>query len=144
MPDVELLVIDAFRMLMPPAIDQRVYTSPPSDWAELMPFLAVEWDGGSPHRWPERLQISDIKVKVFALDRRQGSDLYRDVQRVFKEACLARFTNRGFPGVTHPGVLTYVREVSPRGLIYEGLTSKHPDAVVFQGLFRVTSAPLLP
>jgi hypothetical protein len=141
MPDIELLVIDAIRHYIPGV---NVFLSPPTDWADLMPFISVKWTGGSPTRWPERIQVSDVEVKVFATERREGSGLFHKVEQAYETACMDRFTNRGLPGVEVPGILTYVRYVSPAGLQYEGLTSKHSDSCLYSGIFRTTSAPTLP
>jgi len=142
LPDPELLVIDALRHYMGGL--ERIYTVPPVDWADEMPFIAVGWRGGMPSQWPERLQITDLELKAFAIERRQGSEIYQRMKAALFEAALKRFSNKGLPGVEKPGVLTYVREISPAGIEYEGLTSKHPDSCLFRGIFRVVSATILP
>jgi hypothetical protein len=143
MPDIDRLVQDALLEYVPTEITPRVYVKPPVDWAEQMPFIAVKWTGGHPSSNSTRLQVRDVVVKVYALDQASGNEAIRHVEQALKTACLQRFNNN-VPDVTTPGVLCNVREVSPIGLQYEGLTSKHPDSALFEGMFRTISAPLLP
>lgn len=140
MPDVELLVLDALREYLS---SSKVYTAVPKDWDDQIPMTVVSWRGGAPSQWPERLQITDILVKTFGRTRKEGSDLYREVDKALRQACISRFNNKGLSGVDVPGVLTHVKVISPQGIEFEGLTSKHPDSVLFEGIFRITSAPLI-
>ncbi|TDB90911.1 hypothetical protein E1264_03540 [Actinomadura sp. KC216] len=143
MPDIDRLVQDALLEYVPPEIATRVFVKPPLDWADLMPFITVKWNGGAPVN-SVRLQVRDVVVKVYALDQASGNTAIRHVEKALKTACLNRYTNQNVPAATTPGVLTKVRELSPLGYQYEGLTSKHPDSVLYEGMFRLTSAPLLP
>ena len=142
-PDPELLVIDALRHYLGGEVE-RIYTVPPVDWADELPFISLAWRGGDISRWPSRLQITDMEIKAFAVERRQGSELYRKAKAALERACLEHFSNKGLPEVDRPGVLCHVREISPAGIEYEGLTSKHPDSCLFRGVLRVTSAPNIP
>ena len=144
MPDVERLVQDALIEYLPSdLVGSDVYVSPPSDWAEKMPLFSITWRGGASTKWPERLQVSDMNIKAYALERSKGSKMIRLAHQALKEACLDHFSNKGVAGVETPGVLSHVKVISPAGIEYEGLTSKHPDSVMFASVFRITSAPTI-
>lgn len=140
MPDCEILVLDALREYLD---TDKVYASVPKNWDDLMPFVSITWRGGAPSQWPERLQITDILVKTFGRNRKEANNLYREVDKALRQACISRFNNKGLTGVEVPGVLTHVKVISPQGIEYDGLTSKHPDTFLFEAIFRITSAPLI-
>lgn len=144
MPDIDRLVKDALQEYLPTGLVTGVYIKPPFDWADHMPFVTVKWNGGGPAPESIRLQVRDVVIKAYALDQPSGNEILRHVEQALKTACLKHYSNKHVPGTTTPGVLSYVREVSPLGLQYEGLTSKHPDSVLYEGMFRITSAPVLP
>lgn len=139
MPDVELLVLDALRSYLP----VPVYVLPPDDWADQMPMVVIGWRGGASNNWPERLQVNDLEIKCFGKTRKEATDLYRQVDKSMRQACIDHFNNRGLPNADPPGVMCHVKVVSPHGIEFEGLTSKHPDSALVEGVFRVTSAPLI-
>lgn len=138
MPDVELLVVDALRHYLG---HDRVWVSPPEDWADQMPMVAVGWRGGAPNSRPERLQVNDLELKAFGRSRKEATDLYRSMDMYMRQACLDHYTNKG--KADPPGVMCHVTVISPHGIEFEGLTAKHPDSALIEGVFRVTSAPLI-
>lgn len=84
---------------------------------------------------PKRFLTCYFEVEAFASSRGAASSLARQVENVLDQACAECFRAEG-------AYMFRFREVNAPAQVYDGLSSKHPDAVMFQGTYQISVRPL--
>ncbi|MER7208539.1 hypothetical protein ABT340_15820 [Streptosporangium sp. NPDC000239] len=136
-PDPEKAIISALAHYMPELTSQgltRIYSQAPKEWYK-QDFLVVRATGGGASRRPHLWAVCYFEIEAFASQRGEASRLARTAGTSMNHA-----SREGFRYVTptEAGYLFGFREVNAPSLMYDGLSSKHGDAYMFQGTYQIS------
>ncbi|MEU4726542.1 hypothetical protein AB0G06_43685 [Nonomuraea dietziae] len=136
-PDPEKAIMSALAHYMPDLVVNgrpRIYAQPPQSW-DKETFLVVRATPGGASSRPELWSTCFFEVEAFAPSRSEASSLARRAQAACARA--ARENYRYIDG-NEMGYLFDFDEVNAPSIIYDGLSSKHPDTRMFQGTYRLS------
>ncbi|KIZ17330.1 hypothetical protein [Streptomyces natalensis] len=131
LPDVDALVVDAFRDGLSGATIRVAW---PEDWTDRLPLVvARRVPGGSSN--PLGIDVALIDVQAAATDRREASRLARVARVVLADACLKQWQGPD-------GYLSRFEDVTGPAEIRTGEPTAGPDLFRFQATYRVTARPI--